>query len=323
MQPRLASSRKLAAWRKARGLAKSNRLDADLLSEMPGEKEPWWEVWLPPRAVRAQRELLRYRMGLVRTQTAMKNRIHAILHRHGLLHEYSDLFGVAGRRFLQRLARDQNGPLPSSARVALLGQLQLLDYLRRQIAGATQLVRRAVTAEPMARRLKTLPGVSWILGYTLMAEIGPVARFASGKHLASYSLLAPMADDSGDDDPSNPKGRRIGHAGRVTLKWAFIEAARSAVRCDARMRAIFQRRTDNGRRERNRGYITVARHLAECAFLLCNREVDYDPTPPARPGLRRRRAAAGPAGVSATSSKEVSQRPELGQPDVAMVVAVE
>src|SRR5262245_45394799 len=45
LQPRLASSTKVAAWRKARGLAKSNRIDADLLSELPqAVGQRWWEV---------------------------------------------------------------------------------------------------------------------------------------------------------------------------------------------------------------------------------------------------------------------------------------
>jgi len=34
LEPQLASSRKVAAWRQARGMAKSNRTDADLLSEL-------------------------------------------------------------------------------------------------------------------------------------------------------------------------------------------------------------------------------------------------------------------------------------------------
>ena len=32
---------------------------------------------------------------------AVKNRIQAVLHRHGILHDFSDLFGKAGRRFLE------------------------------------------------------------------------------------------------------------------------------------------------------------------------------------------------------------------------------
>jgi len=63
LKPHLASSGKLAAWRKARGLAKSNRLDADLISQLPmRSSERWWEVWLAPREVRDQREWMRHRI---------------------------------------------------------------------------------------------------------------------------------------------------------------------------------------------------------------------------------------------------------------------
>jgi len=34
LEPHLASSRKVAAWREANGLAKTDRTDADLLSEL-------------------------------------------------------------------------------------------------------------------------------------------------------------------------------------------------------------------------------------------------------------------------------------------------
>ena len=75
--PRLAHTRKVAHWRAARGQAKSNRLDSDLLSELPAQHPPWWEVWLAPPAVREQREWMRHRGSLVKLQTATKNRVHA------------------------------------------------------------------------------------------------------------------------------------------------------------------------------------------------------------------------------------------------------
>src|SRR3989304_3529039 len=65
LEPHLASSKKVAAWRDARGLPKSNRTDADLLSEPWGQQPRWWEVGLVPREVRSQREWLRYRMTVV------------------------------------------------------------------------------------------------------------------------------------------------------------------------------------------------------------------------------------------------------------------
>lgn len=180
LDPHLASSTKLAAWRTARGLAKSDRIDADLLSEWWSQPPRWWEVWLAPPAVRDQREWLRYRMSLVKTQTSVKNRIHALLHRHGLIHGFSDLFGVGGRQYLSSLMIAKDGRLPTSGRLTLKGHLQLLDQLRRQIATATRAFRAQMLGSSMGMRLRSLPGICWILGYTINAEIGDIGRFRRG-----------------------------------------------------------------------------------------------------------------------------------------------
>ena len=153
LEPLLASSRKVAAWRDARGMAKSNRTDANLLSELGAQTDRWWQVWLAPQEVRDRREWLRYRMSLVRLQTGLKNRIHAILHRHGILHDFADLFGTQGRRMLTRLANDtQDQPLRQSARATLKGYLQLLDHLRRQIARVTRTVYRQLSGSSTGLR---------------------------------------------------------------------------------------------------------------------------------------------------------------------------
>jgi transposase len=307
LEPHLAGSSKVAGWREARGMAKSNKRDADLLSELWGEKSRWWEIWLAPAAVREQREWLRYRMALVRMQTGLKNRVHAVLHRHGVLHEHSDLFGSAGRKFLEALAREEDATLPQSGRDCLRGYLKLLEQLRGQIAAATRQFRKQVKREPAARRLMTLPGVSWVLAYTILAEVGKIERFKSGRHLASYSCLTPRAYDSGEEDGSSPIGRHVGHAGRRTLKWAWIEAAHGAVRKGGRFKLIFDRRTNGGKRDKNRGYIAVAHQLCKVGYVLWDKEVEYSQTPPPRPGRRQE-------GID-------DSRSGTGQPDRAMVAA--
>lgn len=285
LAPRLASSRKVAQWRELHGLAKSNRTDADLLSLLAFEPSRLWEVWLPPPEVRQQRELLRYRTGLVRMQTEVKNRVHALLHNHGLFPDVVNLFGCSGRRWLQRLLGRPDVELADTTREVLKGNLQVLDYLRLQIARATRAFRRQVQAHPAARRLTTLPGVKWVLAYTLMAEIGQIERFATASRLVSYSLLAPRANDTGDDPKE--RGRHVGHAGRQTLQWAYIEAAHSAVRRSPRLRAWFDAYTHGGHENVNRGYIGVARRLCRISYAIWKQEVDYQEDPPPRPGSRR------------------------------------
>jgi transposase len=293
MQPHLASSRKVAAWRDGRGMAKSNKIDADLLGELWNEKpilkgglmKHWWEVWLAPQEVRDQRELLRYRMALVRAQTQTKNRIHAILHRHGILTELSDLFGVAGRRLLSLLSQDKN--LRASTRQTLKGELILLDTLRRLIARVTRQFRATIRRSEIGQRLITLPGVSTVLAYTLVAEIGRIERFASSRCLLQYSLLAPQANDSGEERDGKPIGRHIGHTGRTTLQWAFIQAAHSAVRRDAFLRELFNRRTNGGKQDRGRGYITVANRMCRIVHGMWKNQQDYQEVPPPRPGSKK------------------------------------
>jgi transposase len=276
LEPHLANSAKVAAWRKARGIAKNDKLDADLLSELWLQQPRWWEAWLAPAEVRQRREWMRYRMTLVKTQTGLKNRIHAILHCHGVWHDFADLFGGQGRRFLNSLVGSKEAGLPSSTRLVLRGYLQLLDHVRRQIAGVTQQIRKELTGMAAGSRLRTLPGISWVLGHTILAEVGRFDRFPNGDHLASYSLLAPRDNDSAREPTDEaPIGRRVGHMGRRVLKWAWIEAAHTAIRSSPRFRAIYDRRTNGGKRDRNRGCIAVARELCRIGYVLETRQVDY------------------------------------------------
>ncbi len=106
------------------------------------------------------------------------------------------------------------------------------------------------------------------------AEIGDLGRFASRKKLAAYALLAPRSQDGGEETGATPAGRHVGHQGCRTLKWAFLEAAHGAVRKSAWMAAGFDRRTDGGRRDKNRGYLAVARPLCEIGYACQRKGVD-------------------------------------------------
>jgi len=292
LDPHLSSGRKVAAWRNSRSIAKSNRKDADLLSELwlerprmeGGVMKRWWEVWCVPPEVRDQREWLRYRMSLVRIQTMMKNQVHATLHRHGLVQPFSDLFGVEGKKWLAETVADESSLMSQSGRRTLNGHLVLLAQLRRQIAAATRQFHLTIKRNADVKRLTTLPGVSTVLAFTIAAEIGQLDRFKTGRNLARYSLLAPMADDSGEEREGPPIGRHVGKAGRRTLKWAWIEAARNGVRKSPRMKKIFDRYTDNGKYNRGRGYIVVAHQLCLIGYAMWKNKTIYQESPPPRPG---------------------------------------
>lgn len=83
--------------------------------------------YIPPKPVRMQPELLRYRASLVRVQTGIKNRIHAILTKNNIAHDFSDLFGRQGKDLLRSLSPGE------IYRLALDGHLSILDELEEQI----------------------------------------------------------------------------------------------------------------------------------------------------------------------------------------------
>jgi len=176
----------------AKNEAKADRVDADRLGR-------FWLRGIFPKSylstpeVRNLRERLRYRMALVCLRSGMKNRVQAILHRQGILHDFSDLFGKGGRAFLKTLA------LPAAGRAVLDGWLAQIDLVGEHLAEVEAWMEEHLEADEIVRLLKTIPGIGLILAHVIRAEIGQlVERFPSRKHLTSYAGLAPVADDSAD-----------------------------------------------------------------------------------------------------------------------------
>jgi transposase len=299
LDAQLCNCYKVDKMREARAWAKTNKKDADLISLLPGEKTAWWRIWLAPPEVRDQREWMRHRGDLVALQTQTKCRIHAVFHRHGVFHEFSDLFGGKGRVFVAELCREgkhAGGQLPLGALVALRGQVRLLGQVRGQLAEIAVRLRRELVRDDLTRRLASIPGFGGVLSHVLKAEIGKIERFG-GQHdrLACYSLLGPRSMDTGEPDPTRtPLARHLGHRGNRTLKWAFIEAAHSAARRKGRWRNLFDRVTHGGTKDRNRGYIRVARELVKVVTAVWKNGTTYQETPPARPGSRQPVASQPP-----------------------------
>jgi transposase len=257
--------------------AKGDRCDADRLGKFQ-LRGILPESYLAPPEVRQRRERMRYRIALVRLHTGVKNRIQAILHRLGILHPFSDLFGKSGRAFLQKL------DLPEASQAVLSGYLRLLDHLREEIEQVEQWMRRNLAQDEVVRWLKTLPGIGVILAHVIRAEIGQIERFPSYRHLGTYSGLAPLSDDSADRH-----GRRhCSPACNHTLRWALIEAATGVLATKGtkvwRLRRLYGRLTGGGRYNKNQAKVALARELIKLVYVVWNKGEPYTETPPPRPG---------------------------------------
>jgi transposase len=258
--------------------AKSDRCDGDRLGrfQLRGILP---ESYLAPPEVRQIRERTRYRMALSRLRTAVKSRVQAILHRLGILHRFSDLFGKAGRRFLEKLS------LPEASRKALEGHLELLDHIQAQIREVEQWMEENLEVDEIVRLLMTIPGIGLILAHVIRAEMGEITRFPSPRHLASYCGLAPLSQQSAERDGP----RHCSPACNHILRWALIEACTGLLNTHGqawRLKRLYARLTHGGRSHKSQAKVALAHELSQLVYVIWSKQVPYSDAPPPRPGSR-------------------------------------
>jgi len=264
--------------------AKTDRCDSDRLGKFQ-LRGILPESYLAPPDVRQRRERTRYRMALSLLRTGVKNRVQAILHRFGILHDFSDLFGKAGRSFLEGLE------LPEGSRQALNGYLNVLDVLTHLLDEVEQWMEKNLEEDEIVRLLTSIPGIGLILAHVIRAEIGEIKRFPTFRHLASYAGLAPMSDDTaGREGP-----RHCSMACNHVLRWAFVEAVHGVQRTKGphgfRLRQLNSRLSGQGRPKgrKSSAKVAVAHELSKLVHVVWTKRTPYTDTPPPRPGSREDR----------------------------------
>jgi transposase len=262
---------RIANAERVKGLAplacKTDRIDARVLAEL-GALDLVPEVWLPDPRVRAERELARFRIHLVKHRTMLKNRIHQTLIAHGVPCPVSDLFGVRGQRVLDA------AELPAVWRASTGASLRLIEQLDQQIDACERDLRHQNLDHPYVPLLVSAPGIGPILGYTIASELGDIARFASPAKLVGYTGLCPRVYQSGERD----RRGRLAKNGPDYLRWALIEAAQHAGRSTA-YRDLYQRTRARAGRQRGASIaaVTVARKLAEAIWWMLTRKQRFAP----------------------------------------------
>jgi transposase len=212
--------------------------------------------FVPPKPIRALRNLTRYRKAQIGERQREANRLHKILEDTGIKLDCvaTDILGVSGRAMLDALVGGTTDPevlaelakgklrkkIPA-LKEALVGRfdrqhalivsaiLAHLDFLDEQI----QLLSDEIEAQlrPFAAAVEllcTIPGVQQRTAEAVLAEIGTdMSRFPSERHLASWAGQCPGNDRSA--------GKRRSGKTRHGSKWldtALTEAALAATRTD-------------------------------------------------------------------------------------------
>jgi transposase len=212
------------------------------------------EAYIAPRQLRDLRDLLRHRVALTRIRSALKQRVGAILAKHGIARPYSNLFGVGGSRFLAELEL-REGP-----RRRLDSLLALIAAFDRELETTTKEIEHRASADPYVEVLCQIRGVGRYIAMLVIAEVGDITRFPSARHLCAWAGLTPTVRSSDGK-------ARLGHIsgqGSPALRWALVEAAQHAPTGGGPLRQGYERIAK--RRGKQVAKVAVARKILTLCY---------------------------------------------------------
>jgi transposase len=261
----------IADAQRVKGLAplacKTDKIDAQVLARL-SQLELVPAIWLPDPETRSARELARFRLHLIKHRSALKNRIHATLTNFGKPCPVSDLFGVRGRQLLAEL------DVPERWRQTTEASLRVIDYYDQEVAALDRELRRSGADHRYVPLLQTIPGVGWVLSYTIAAEIGDITRFATPVKLCGYTGLCPRVAQSGSSDRRGPLAKH----GPPYLRWALLEATLNALRHPAYRERYERTKTRLGRQRGAKvAQVDLARRLTTAIWHMLTRNQPFAP----------------------------------------------
>ena len=240
---------------------KTDRRDAwHILTLLREDRFP--AIWIPDPDVRDLRALVAHRMRLVRVRTMIRNGVHAIALNYRLTLGAS-LFTRRGMSQLNEL------PLPAHTARRREESLELLEWLDARITLLEKRIAEVADRHSDARRLMTHPGVGPLTALATLLVLGPVARFATSKHVVSYVGLAPAIASSA--------GKH--HLGGITkqdnrlLRFVLGQAGHTALRGDPDLKQLYHRVLH--RRGKARAKVAVARALLVRLYIMQRDGIDY------------------------------------------------
>ena len=243
---------------------KTDKIDATTLAHLlRADLVP--AAYIPPRAMRDTRELLRYRASLVRLRTQVKNKIAAIVSKTGLQTPTRMACGVKSRRFLA------TAPVRPCYRLGLDGYLRTFEQLTTEIRQVSETIEIQAARTPDAQLLETMPGIGAYSALLILSEIGDIHRFPDSRHLCSYAGLVPSVHASG----GKTRLGRLTKQGSSWLRWILVELSVHAINGAPQFRRLYYRVAK--KHGRNTGRVAVARAMLKTIYAMLKNQEAFRP----------------------------------------------
>ena len=168
--------------------------------------------------------------------------------------------------------------VPERTREMLDVDIRELDFLTEQLAIIDKRIIEMNRHDPMARLLKTIPGIGDISARVILAEIGDITRFPTDKSLACFVGITPKQHQSGN----TMRTMGITKEGSSHMRWVFVQAAWIALRFDPALREYYERlKKEKGAAK---AICAVAHKLAIAAWHILTKRAPYRPQRPKAEG---------------------------------------
>lgn len=199
--------------------------------------------------------LHRFRSGWVVERTARINTVRGVLRELGMLIPLG-----AGRVVptVRALIEDADSEVPDALRATLWEACEEIRELERRIKHVERQLEALARQIPAYQRLLSIPGVGLLTATALIAFVGDVRRFPSGRHFASYLGLTPREHSSG----LRRRLGRISKRGDRYLRTLLVHGARSVLFASRRRQEPEQLRSWAMALEKRNGYTKAAVALA-------------------------------------------------------------
>lgn len=258
------------------------------------------KVCLTPKTA-AWKRLAGARDRLVKTRTALYNRLHASLaESYGGLYKalFKDLTtkkalsffrefptlndAVAGLAHVQELAGEgkatvvkeagiwEEGPCLNALRIEVRLLINLLFVYREAVDELERRMEELSRSDPAVGQLLTISGIGTVTALTILGYSGDFSRFASKDAYTAYCGLAPTIRQSGQGRARAKPRQRY----KRVLKAAFMQLALTRLRENPESRAYYDREREEGK-SHWAALRALARQLAKVVYRMMTEETPY------------------------------------------------
>lgn len=244
---------------------KTDRRDVAALAE--ANRRGWYRpVHRVSAAQIALRQVLRSRRQLVQMRTGTISLVRAVLRQSGYRLSAGQAASVPARVRALRV--------PRALAATLAPLLRTITALSHEIAAIDRRLTARATADPVVRRLQTVPGVGEVVALTFRTFVDDVHRFRSASQVSAAIGLVPR-------EASSAERRHRGHitkAGPRELRSLLVQAAWACWR-RAKASGTLKAWTEGlaARRGRRIAVVALARRLSRILYALWRDAVDFDP----------------------------------------------